>query len=158
MRRLGPSGVFDLFLSDIAEGEVYKFEILAEDGKTHLKADPMASYAEIPPATASRVFRSRYEWSDSEWMEARAGRDATRSPMTTYEVHLGSWKRDGDRVLTYGELATELVAHVKELGFNFIQLLPIAEHLMLGTRDFLSIDVSNPNCRRSVGRFRIEAG
>ncbi len=132
MRRLATSGIFDLFVPGLADGELYKFEILTAEG-SHLKADPLARWAEVAPSTASRTFRSRYEWGDGEWMEARQKRDPTRLPMTTYEVHLGSWKRDGDRLLSYRELAEQLVDHVKELGFNYLQLLPVAEHPFSGS-------------------------
>ena len=141
MRRLGGSGVFDLFLPNLPSGTFYKFEILTAQGERILKADPLARAAELPPGTASRTFRSTYRWEDDAWAEAVADRDVTREPMAIYEVHLGSWLRGadrdptdvdsgppGDRLLTYRELAPRLVEHVKRLGFNYIELLPVAEH------------------------------
>lgn len=128
MRRLGPSGVFELFIPGLADGEVYKYEIVGRYGVASLKADPVGRWCEKPSQTASRTYRSDYTWGDGDWLKERAQRDAKRSPMNIYEVHLGSWKQRGGEHLTYRELAEELVAHVQELGFNYIQLMPISEH------------------------------
>lgn len=138
MRRVGDAGVFDLFMPGFGDGEIYKYEIETAEGVTLLKADPLARWAEESPNTASRTYRSRHEWTDGAWMKACETRDVTRQPMAIYEVHLGSWKkaadladldRDGDdRPPSYRELAGPLVDHVKELGFNYIELMPVAEH------------------------------
>ncbi|MEU6429303.1 1,4-alpha-glucan branching protein GlgB [Microbispora sp. NPDC046973] len=124
MRSLGRSGVWELFLPEIGEGTRYKFQILGLDGIWREKADPMARRTEVPPATASIVERSAYEWRDEEWMAARPSRDALAEPMSTYEVHLGSW-RPG---LSYRDLARELVEYVKDMGFTHVEFLPVAEH------------------------------
>ncbi|GGO05052.1 1,4-alpha-glucan branching enzyme GlgB [Microbispora rosea subsp. aerata] len=124
MRSLGRSGVWELFLPEVGEGTRYKFQILGLDGIWREKADPMARRTEVPPATASIVERSTYEWRDQEWMAARATRDALTEPMSTYEVHLGSW-RPG---LSYRDLARELVAYVTDMGFTHVEFLPVAEH------------------------------
>lgn len=124
MRSLGESGVWELFIPGIGEGSVYKFRILGADGTWHDKADPMARRAEVPPATGSVVTRSDYDWSDDAWLAARAERDALASPMSIYEVHLGSW-RPG---LDYRQLADELTAYVSELGFTHVEFMPLAEH------------------------------
>ncbi|MEV4456651.1 1,4-alpha-glucan branching protein GlgB [Microbispora sp. NPDC049633] len=124
MRSLGRTGVWELFLPGIGEGTRYKFQILGLDGIWREKADPMARRTEIPPATASIVERSAYEWRDQEWMTDRATRDALAEPMSTYEVHLGSW-RPG---LSYRDLARELVEYVKDMGFTHVEFLPVAEH------------------------------
>ncbi|MGI5154891.1 1,4-alpha-glucan branching protein GlgB [Microbispora sp. CA-102843] len=124
MRSLGRSGVWELFLPEIGEGTRYKFQILGLDGIWREKADPMARRTEVPPATASIVEKSAYEWRDEEWMAARPSRDALAEPMSTYEVHLGSW-RPG---LSYRDLARELVAYVKDMGFTHVEFLPVAEH------------------------------
>ena len=131
MRRLGRSGVFELFVPGLAPGDLYKYEILTQDGARQLKADPLARQAEVPPATASRVFRSRHGWRDGEWMAETPKRDVTRQAMAIYEVHLGSWLQPlpaGGGESPYRDLARRLVEHVKLLGFNYIELLPIAEH------------------------------
>ncbi|HMQ14885.1 MAG TPA: 1,4-alpha-glucan branching protein GlgB [Phycisphaerae bacterium] len=131
MRGLGNSGVYELFVPGVHPGAHYKYEIKTQDGHLRLKADPMGAAMEIPPGTASRVYVSSFDWSDADWMRQREQRDALRSPLAIYEVHLGSWARvpeEGCRVLTYREAAPKLVEHVKRLGFNYVELLPIAEH------------------------------
>ncbi|MEV5754097.1 1,4-alpha-glucan branching protein GlgB [Actinoallomurus sp. NPDC052308] len=124
MRSLGATGIWELFVPEVGDGTNYKFEILGNDGVWRRKADPMARYAERPPATASTVFTSSYEWEDDEWMTRRKSYDALRSPMSTYEVHLGSWRAD----LGYRELADQLVGYVTEMGFTHVEFLPVSEH------------------------------
>jgi 1,4-alpha-glucan branching enzyme len=124
MRSLGATGVWELFIPEVGDGTKYKFEILGADGVWRRKADPMARYAERPPATASTVFTSSYTWEDDEWMTRRKSYDALHSPVSTYEVHLGSWRAD----LGYRELADQLVDYVTEMGFTHVELLPVAEH------------------------------
>ncbi len=124
MRSLGGSGVWELLIPGVGEGATYKYDICGPDGNWHRKADPMARFAERPPATASVVTQSRYEWGDADWLTARAGQDLLTRPMSTYEVHLGSW-RPG---LSYTELASQLTAYVSEMGFTHVEFLPVAEH------------------------------
>jgi 1,4-alpha-glucan branching enzyme len=124
MRSLGGAGVWELFVPSIGPGTRYKFSICGPDGIWREKADPMATYAETPPATASVVYRSNYTWGDDYWIEARPKIDPPTSPMSVYEVHLGSW-RPG---LSYRELAVELAAYVTDLGFTHVEFLPVAEH------------------------------
>ncbi|MFI8631860.1 1,4-alpha-glucan branching protein GlgB [Microbacterium sp. NPDC077663] len=124
MRSLGSSGVWELFVPGIGEGSAYKFEILTADGNWVMKADPMARRAEVPPATASVVTDSAYTWSDDEWVAARATGSVHDKPMSTYELHLGSW-RPG---LGYRDAADELVAYVGAQGFTHVEFLPLAEH------------------------------
>jgi 1,4-alpha-glucan branching enzyme len=127
MRRLGSSGVWELFVPDVGSGTRYKFQILGVDGVWREKADPMAAYAEKPPLTASIVHDSAYEWGDEEWIENRAkaaGRGHTDRPMSIYEVHLGSWRRDR----SYEQLADELVGYVSDLGFTHVELMPVMQH------------------------------
>ncbi|MGC5011077.1 1,4-alpha-glucan branching protein GlgB [Streptosporangium sp. DT93] len=124
MRSLGRSGVWELFVPGLGPGDRYKFSVLGADGVWRAKADPMARRTELPPATASVIERSEYDWNDAEWMRRRAGNDATHEPMSVYEVHLGSW-RPG---LSYRELAVELVEYVTEMGFTHVELMPVAEH------------------------------
>jgi len=131
MRVLGSSGIWEIFVPDIGAGELYKFEVKTQDGALRLKTDPMAREMELPPATASRVNESRYTWSDEAWMQARRSRDIRREPVSIYEVHPGSWVRvpeEGNRWLSYRELAPRLVAHCLRLGFTHIELMPVAEH------------------------------
>ncbi|MCL6423764.1 1,4-alpha-glucan branching protein GlgB [Brachybacterium sp. JHP9] len=124
LRSLGSSGVWELFVPGVAEGDVYKFRILGADSQWRDKADPMARFSEIPPATGSIVTASDYTWQDDSWLAARAQTDALSAPMSIYEVHLASW-RPG---LGYVELAEQLVAYVKEMGFTHVEFMPVAEH------------------------------
>src|SRR6185295_1140291 len=132
MRALGSSGIFELFVPGLEAGTLYKYEILTREGAIRLKSDPLGLAMERPPSTASRVAcLEGYTWGDSDWMAHRRTRDPGRAPMLIYEVHLGSWRRvpeEGDRPLTYRELATDLVEHVRRLGFTHIELLPVMEH------------------------------
>ena len=120
----GSSGVWDAFVPGVAEGARYKYEIHGADGVWRAKADPLAALAEIPPANASVVFRSRYDWGDADWLSARAAGRAHEQPMSIYEVHLGSWRRDR----SYAQLADELVDYVVALRFTHVELLPVMEH------------------------------
>ncbi|GAA4660506.1 1,4-alpha-glucan branching protein GlgB [Arthrobacter cryoconiti] len=124
MRSLGTSGIWELFIPDVLVGTRYKFEILTEHGQWLQKADPMAYGTEIPPLTASRVVESSYAFQDSEWMQARADRDPHNSPMSIYELHLGSWRQG----LSYRDLASALVEYVTWLGFTHVELMPVSEH------------------------------
>jgi 1,4-alpha-glucan branching enzyme len=110
MRRLGSSGVWELFIPGLREGELYKYEIKAGRQK-FLKADPYAFMMEVPPSTSSIIVNSKYKFRDRTWMRKRKNRQAWREPLTIYEVHLGSWRRiteDGNRSLTYREMAVLL--------------------------------------------------
>ena len=124
MRSLGSSGVWELFVPDVTEGNRYKFEILGSDGSLRAKADPMARACEQPPASASEVTSTAYAWQDSDWMTTRAATNPHNGPMSIYEVHLGSW-RQGE---SYRSLAEHLVNYVNDLGFTHIELMPVMEH------------------------------
>jgi 1,4-alpha-glucan branching enzyme len=124
MRSLGGAGVWELFVPAVESGTRYKYSICGPDGVWREKADPLALLAETPPATASVVYISDYEWSDTAWLATRAERQPVREPMSVYEVHLGSW-RPG---LSYQQLAVELAAYVTDLGFTHVEFLPVAEH------------------------------
>ncbi|MFB2555025.1 1,4-alpha-glucan branching protein GlgB [Herbiconiux liangxiaofengii] len=124
MRSLGGTGVWELFVPDLGAGGTYKFEILTQNGDWVQRADPMARSAEVPPLTASVIDESGYTWADGEWMTARAEVDPHTSPMSVYEMHLGSW-RPG---LTYRTLADELIPYLQQLGFTHVEFMPLAEH------------------------------
>ena len=130
MRRLGESGIWELFLPAAAEGDKYKFHVTQCDGRVVDKTDPYGVYAEVRPNNASVLYPlKRYKWKDRRWMTARRKYDFRTAPMNIYEVHLGSWKRaEGDRFLTYTELAEQLIPYVKEMGYTLIEMLPVEEH------------------------------
>jgi 1,4-alpha-glucan branching enzyme len=124
MRLLGSSGVWELFIPELAVGTVYKYEIRGADDIVRTKADPLARRTECPPATGSVVEDSRHEWGDAAWLEQRAARDPHHGPMSIYEVHLGSWRAG----LSYRDLAEHLVNYVVDLGFTHVEFLPVMEH------------------------------
>ena len=132
MRSLGVSGIWELFIPEIGDGARYKFEIRPKSGPPLLKADPFAFRTEVPPATASVVHDlTRFRWSDRGWLETRSATDLARRPLAIYEVHIGSWRRvqtDGDRPLSYRELAQPLADYVIETGFTHVEFLPVGEH------------------------------
>jgi 1,4-alpha-glucan branching enzyme len=133
MRNRGASGIFEIFLPGLDEGALYKFEILSRlHHHLGLKSDPYGFAAEMRPKTASIVCDiDRYRWDDADWLESRAKRDWLHSPMSIYEVHAGAWRRrteQGNRWLTYRELADELVPYVKSMGYTHIEFLPLMEH------------------------------
>lgn len=138
MRPLGASGVWELFVPGLGEGELYKFEIRDQRGHIRLKTDPYGTYFEPPPNNAAIVFNPRkFTWNDAAWIERRRESAARLDrPMSVYEVHLASWKRkpeDADRPLTYRELAEQLAEYVTEMGFTHIEIMPIAEHPFPGS-------------------------
>ena len=121
---LGSNGLWEIFIPDLGPGTKYKFAIEGRDGKWVDHADPMARQTEVPPHTASIVNESKYQWSDASWMTNRAMYQPWKSPVSVYEVHLGSWKPG----LTYRELAKELGDYVLSQGFTHIEFLPVTEH------------------------------
>jgi 1,4-alpha-glucan branching enzyme len=133
MRIRGGTGIWELFIPHLGEGEVYKYEIKSSVGDAiGLKADPYAFYSELRPKTASVVQNiDRYEWHDEEWMADRHLRQSLDAPMSIYEVHLGSWRRapeENHRMLTYRELAQQLVDYALAMGYTHLELLPVMEH------------------------------
>ena len=136
MRVLGGSGIWELFVPDLEPGALYKFEIRTRSGNLLLKSDPFARQMEAPPATASVVYRSDYQFRDEGWMTSRSRRDPIKSPVSVYEVHPGSWRRvpeEGNRCLSYRELAVQLGEYVQEMGFTHVELLPVMEHPFTGS-------------------------
>jgi 1,4-alpha-glucan branching enzyme len=152
MRLLVPSGVWELFVPDLADGEKYKFEIRTAAGALLQKSDPYGVAFEAPPQTASVVWNPvPYRWSDGTWMAARReGHHGLERPVAVYEVHLGSWARipeEGDRSLTYREMAERLVPYVREMGFTHIELLPVMEHPFSGSWGYQVIGFFAPTSR-----------
>ncbi|HYC72214.1 MAG TPA: 1,4-alpha-glucan branching protein GlgB [Opitutaceae bacterium] len=138
MRPLGNSGVWELFVPGLAEGEIYKFAVWDQQGHMRLKTDPYGTYFEAPPNNAAIVCStSRHSWGDGAWIEQRKAQAGKPDrPMSIYEVHLGSWRRraeDANRMLTYRELAPLLADYVVEMGFTHVELMPVAEHPFTGS-------------------------
>jgi len=133
MRSRGSSGIWELFLPELTEGAVYKYEIIGPDGNIlPLKADPYAFRSELRPNTGSVVASlDHHRWNDAHWIKERSQKNWFESPISIYEVHLGSWRRvpeQHDRWLTYHELGDQLIPYVKNLGYTHIELLPVMEH------------------------------
>ncbi len=132
MRSLGSSGIWELFLPSIGENELYKFQIQTSRGERLEKSDPFQFYGEIRPKTASIIRNlNRYEWHDDSWQSRKKSTPPYGHPLSIYEVHPGSWKRDPaepERFLTFKELADSLIPYVKKLGFTHIELMPVMEH------------------------------
>jgi 1,4-alpha-glucan branching enzyme len=132
MRYLGNSGIWEIFIPGIGQGEIYKYEIKTPQNQLYIKSDPYAFYSELRPHTASVVYNiDSYKWSDEKWIEERENSNVFEKPISIYEVHLGSWARvpgEGNRFLTYRELADKLVDYVKKMGYTHIELLPVSEH------------------------------
>ena len=124
MRNMGSSGVWELFIPGVETGTKYKYEILTKSGDWVSKIDPLGKYFEHPPLTASIVHESTHMWNDAGWLDARVKRDAMKSPMSIYEMHLGSWKPG----LSYRELADELIEYLTKLSFTHVEFMPVAEH------------------------------
>lgn len=132
MRVLGSSGIWEIFIPGIGEGDIYKFVIKAKNGDLLEKADPYAFFSEYRPKTGSIVCDiSKYTWTDGEWISKRSGIKNLESPMSIYELHLGSWMRipdEGSRFLTYRETAVKLADYIKKMNYTHIELMPVAEH------------------------------
>jgi 1,4-alpha-glucan branching enzyme len=129
MRSLGASGIWELFVPGVEEGARYKYELRTEAGYVQLRADPVAQATEVPPQTASVVYRPHHEWRDEGWLEARSTQNQLVRPISIYEVHLGSWRQG----LSYLELAEQLGTYVKEMGFTHVELMPVMEHPFAGS-------------------------
>jgi 1,4-alpha-glucan branching enzyme len=150
MRVCGSSGIWGLFIPGVHAGNLYKFEIRnRNDGMIHLKADPYGRHFEVRPGTAAVVAeKNRFEWEDAAWMSQREEKDWLHAPMSTYEVHLGSWQRDEQgNFLGYREVAHRLVDYAAEMGFTHIELLPITEHPFDGSWGYQTIGYFAPTSR-----------
>ena len=150
MRKRLDSGLWEIFLPDIGEGAVYKFEIIGAHGELlPLKADPFGYAAELRPSTASVVARTdRLPWADAAWMAQRSRAPAWRAPMAIYEVHLGSWRRGPDGgFLNWDEIAARLIPYAADLGFTHLELLPVSEHPLDASWGYQPIGLFAPTRR-----------
>jgi 1,4-alpha-glucan branching enzyme len=129
MRNRGSSGIWELFIPELALGSLYKFELRDQQGNIHVKTDPYGNRFEHRPANAAIVEESHHQWNDSEWMQQRERVEWQHQPMSIYEIHIGSWQRRPDgSFISYRELAEGLIPHIRGLGFTHIELLPVSEH------------------------------
>ncbi len=152
MRVLGSSGIWEIFIPGSKEGDLYKFEIKSKfNNYIAVKADPYAFYFELRPKSASVVYDiNKYQWDDSKWMEMRPKKNLFESPISIYEVHLGSWMRipeENNRWLTYRETADRLIRYVKEIGYTHIELMPVTEHPLDASWGYQTIGYFAPTSR-----------
>ena len=150
MRKRVETGIWELFVPGAAVGTIYKYELLAADGKLQpLKADPVGFSHQTPPATASRVSGLvRHDWSDAAWMDSRRGHQVTTAPISIYEVHLGSWRRkNGIEFLSYDELGDTLIPYAVDMGFTHLELLPVSEFPFDGSWGYQPIGLYAPTSR-----------
>ncbi len=149
--RWDESGVWEGFFPDIQRGDLYKYHIFSrEKGYQVKKSDPYAFHCETPPKTASVVWDLEYNWKDKKWMKNREEKNAQDAPMSVYELHLGSWRRPGDKpenFLTYRKLAEQLPAYLKELGFTHVEFLPVMEHPFYGSWGYQATGYFAPTSR-----------
>jgi len=150
MRRRVDTGVWEIFVPGLGEGAVYKYEIVGDNGALlPLKADPVGFGAEFRPGTASVVRRTDdFVWTDDAWMESRAAQEPRKTPISIYEVHLGSWRRaDGWRYQTYDEIADSLVPYVVDMGFTHVEFLPVNEHPLDDSWGYQPVGLFAPTSR-----------
>jgi 1,4-alpha-glucan branching enzyme len=152
MRSRGASGLWELFIPELKEGSIYKFEIRPRGAPLPiLKADPYGFLGEVRPKTGSIVYDlAGYEWGDQNWVASRAERDWLASPISVYEIHAGSWRRvveDGNRWLTYRELADQLIPYVKKMGYTHVELMPVMEHPFDGSWGYQTVGYFAPTSR-----------
>ena len=151
LRPKGQSGIWDGFVPEVVTGTVYKYHIVSRNRRYRVdKADPFAFHSQVPPKTASVVWELDYEWADRKWMEKRQGYNSMNTPISIYEVHIGSWMRvpeEDNRSLTYRELAPKLAEYVERMGFTHIELLPIMEHPFYGSWGYQTTGYFAPTAR-----------
>lgn len=147
----GQSGIWEGFIPGVGKGQIYKYYVVSHHhGYRVEKADPFAFYAETPPKTASVVWNLNYDWRDQAWMEKRHGRNALDAPICIYEMHLGSWRRvpeEGNRPLSYRELAPMLAEYIERMGFTHVEFLPVMEHPFYGSWGYQTTGYFAPTSR-----------
>ncbi|HKO89490.1 MAG TPA: 1,4-alpha-glucan branching protein GlgB [Burkholderiales bacterium] len=143
------SGVWEAYVPGVQHGQAYKYVIVSQAGDfTTEKADPFAVYAEVAPKTASVAWRLDYEWGDNDWFSQRAAKNALDAPMSIYEVHLGSWRRNQDGThLGYRDAAHQLAEYAKSMGFTHVELMPITEHPFYGSWGYQTTGYFAPTSR-----------
>ena len=143
------SGLWDVDVAGVGRGQAYKYRIVnAQHGAVLEKADPFALHAETPPRTASRTWSLEYDWHDRAWLAERARRNALNAPISIYEVHLGSWRRDSDdHFLSYRDIAAPLAEYAVSMGFTHVELMPITEHPFYGSWGYQTTGYFAPTSR-----------
>ena len=151
LQQRGGSGLWELFMPHLKPGDLYKFEVKGHKAFLAQKADPYAFASELRPRSASMVWDiAKYEWQDADWLAARAQKHWLEEPLSVYEVHLSSWRRNPDdqnRMLTYRELADTLIPYVKKMGYTHIETLPVSEHPFDGSWGYQTIGYYSPTSR-----------
>ena len=147
--RADGSGVWERFVPGVERGQTYKYRVISAHAESAVdKADPYAFFAEVAPATGSRVWALDHDWKDDAWMKARARRNALDAPMSIYELHLGSWRRgDDNRLPSYKDIALELAGYVRDLGFTHVELMPLTEHPFYGSWGYQTTGYFAPTSR-----------
>lgn len=146
--RTDHSGIWELFIPDVKIGEVYKYYIKSHNGYEVEKGDPYAFQWEVSPQTATIVGHLNYKWSDEKWLKSRKSQNVLNKPISIYEVHLGSWRRTGEGVfLTYREMAEQLPAYCKEMGFTHVEMMPVMEHPFYGSWGYQTTGFFAPSSR-----------
>jgi 1,4-alpha-glucan branching enzyme len=148
-RRADDSGIWEGPVAGVKHGDSYKFRIVSADGSYEMdKADPFATFAEAPPLTASRAWTLDYAWGDDAWSASRSAHNALGAPISIYEVHLGSWRReDANRLPTYREIAQPLAEHARDCGFTHVELMPLTEHPFYGSWGYQTTGYFAPTAR-----------
>ena len=156
LRVKGVSGIWEGFIPGVMRGTAYKYHVVSRlEGYQYDKADPFAFYSEVSPDTGSVVWDLWYEWGDGEWMNDRGGKNGANSPISVYEMHLGSWMRvpgDGDRMLSYRELAPRLVDYLTKMNFTHVEFLPVMEHPFYGSWGYQVTGFFAPTSRYGTPR------
>jgi len=148
MRSLGSSGIWELFVPDLSDGDLYKFEVVTAQGDLILKTDPYGRHTEVPPKNACVVHTSGHRWQDDEWIRTRSDGRAQDEPMSVYEVHPGSWRHAPDGgSLSYRDLGDQLADYCREMGFTHVELLPVAEHPFGGSWGYQVSNYFAPTAR-----------
>ncbi len=151
LRQRAGSGIWEGFIPGVKRGDSYKYSVASRYNDFYTeKADPFAFASEVPPKTASAVWDQAYAWGDGDWMRSRGAKSGLKSPVSIYEVHLGSWMRvpeEGNRFLTYREMAPKLTAYAKEMGFTHVELMPITEHPFYGSWGYQTTGYFSPTSR-----------
>ena len=148
--RKDSSGVWEGFIPGVEKGALYKYSLRTGRGKVIEKGDPFANFWEVSPKTASIVWPHEYEWGDGEWMASRKEINSLNAPMSVYEVHIGSWRRnpvEGFRSLSYRELGHELGDYALSMGFTHVELLPVMEHPFYGSWGYQTLGYFAPSSR-----------